>query len=369
MKVICNRAKLAENMEYVNEVASQARTTKPILQCVRMQADEDKLTLCATDLELGIRCELKEIQIEDAGQVVVGAAKFSSLLHELTDETITLKLVEDVLELSAASGTYKFYTFPAEEFPPVAIDEAATSAVVLAQDIADVIDLTVYAVAKETTRYAINGLLIEIEKDKLTAVGTDGRRLAWAYTGLVSGSDEKVSCIVHPHTMQMLARLAARQEEDAQITIRISENGVTFELPNIVLVSSIVEGKFPDYGAIIPKEHSCRIVMERQEFLAVLRRVMVFTQTKDVTHGARLKPEDGKVIVDVPSSEIGEATEWLSADISGEPVQIGFDPRYMLEPLRALDEEQVILELKAPKVPLLLKAGGNFTYILMPVTI
>ncbi len=370
MKVICNRAKLSESMDYVSEVAAQARNTKPILQCVRIQANEDnELIMSATDLELGIRCAMKEVEVAESGQIVINASKFSSLLHELADETVTLNLVEDTLEISTSGGKFKFYTFPPDEFPPVSADDGVPSAVVLADSMAEIIGLTAYAVAKETTRYAINGLLVEVKDKKLTMVGTDGRRLAWAAVNLVSGSEEQVSCIVPPHTMQMLARLSAHKEEDVQVAIRIAENQVVFELPGIIVVSSLVEGKFPDYSGVIPKEHICKIALERQEFLAVLRRVMVFTQTKDMTHGARLKPEDGKLIIDVPSSEIGEAREWIGAEISGEPVQIGFDPRYMIEPLRALEQEQVIIELKAPKVPLVLKAGANFTYVLMPVTI
>ncbi len=370
MKIICNRAKLSESVEYVREVAGQSRNTKPILQCVRIQATEEgTLTMSATDLELGIRCELKEVQIEQPGQVVINAAKFASLIHELSDETVTLSLVEDALEVSTAGGKFKFYTFPPDEFPPVSIGDSESSAIVLASSMAEIIGLTAYAVAKETTRYAINGLLMEIEDKKLTMVGTDGRRLAWANVSLVSGKEEKQSCIVPPHTMQMLARLSARKDEDAQVTIYVTDNQVIFKLPEIVIISSLVEGKFPDYSSVIPKEHACRIAVDRQELLAVLRRIMVFTQSKDMTHGARLKPEDGNIIIDVPSSEVGEASERVPAEISGDPIQIGFDPRYMTEPLRALNHEQVILELKAPKVPLVLKAGSNFTYVLMPVTI
>ncbi len=370
MKAICNRAKLAESMEYVSEVA-QVKSPKPVLQCVRIQADkaEEKLMLSGTDLELGIKCEIKEAQIGEDGQVVVNAGKLSSLFHELSDETVTLQLVEDTFEVDSAGGTFKFYTFPADEFPPITLSEVPLSASVLATNMAEVINQTIYAVAKETTRYAINGLLIEFEDKKLTMVGTDGRRLAWANVGVVSGSNEKVSCIAPPRAMQMLARLASHKGDDVQVGVRIAENQIIFELPEVTILSSLVEGQFPDYSSVIPKDHSCRIVVSRLEFLALLRRILVFTQTKDTSHGARLKPEDGKVIVDVPSSEVGEASEQMQAEISGEPVQIGFDPKYMMEPLRALNQEQVIMELKAPKVPMVLKAGSNFVYVLMPVTI
>jgi len=159
MKVVCNRARLAEAVGLVSSVAL-ARSPRPILQCLRMQAEDGEnscLTLSATDLELGLKCEIHEVEVIEAGQVVANAAKLSAIVHEVSDETVTLTLEQDSLEVSASGSKFKLFTFDPDEFPPVAPKEEGKIIPISAAELTRVSSLTVYAAARETTRYAING--------------------------------------------------------------------------------------------------------------------------------------------------------------------------------------------------------------------
>jgi DNA polymerase III subunit beta len=254
MKVICNRSRLAEALGLVSGVAV-TRSPRPILQCLRMQAQDGKdsnLTILATDLELGLRYEIKEVEVEEAGQTVSNAAKLNAIVHEVTDETITFATEQDNLEVTAAGSKFKLFTFDPNEFPPVAPKEEGKTFVISAGELTRVAGLTVYAAAKETTRYAINGLLMEASGNKLTMVGTDGRRLARAGATVQAKVPEPISCIVPARAVMMLGRLAT--DTETPVKVRVTESQVAFEVPNALMVSSVIEGRYPSYEAVIPKE-------------------------------------------------------------------------------------------------------------------
>ena len=200
-------------------------------------------------------------------------------------ELNTFSLEEDNLVVTAAGSEFKLYTFPPDEFPPVAPKDQGQAISVVSSELANVSSLTVYAAAKETTRYAINGLLMEIEGSKLIMVGTDGRRLAKAGITLSEKASEAISCIVPTRAVQMLSRLTV--QEDAPIGIQITESQIVFKVAGILLVSSIIEGKFPSYDAVIPKESTCKVKINRLELLGALRRAALLASRE--SHGVKVQ--------------------------------------------------------------------------------
>ncbi len=365
MKVICNREQLAEGLAIASSVTS-SRSPRPILQCLRVQAgkEDDTLKLFATDLELGVRFELPEVQVEKEGQAVVNASKLYSVVHELSDEVITLEVEEEALCVLASCGEFRLYTFPPEEFPPVSLAEDGREVKIASGDLEKLISLTAYAVARETTRYAINGLLFSFSGSSAVVVGTDGRRLAKASVAL-PGKVEEADCILPTRTAQMAGKLAGKAEGD--VTVRLTDNQVAFTCEGTSVVSTLVEGKFPNYEAVIPKDSVCKVVVSRDELIRALRRAAVLAS--EDSHGVRVRIAEGQMLIESQSHEMGEAHLKLPVSQEGEEMQIAFNPSYMIEPLRALETEEVTLEFKAPNSPIVLKAGGNFVYVLMPVTI
>ncbi len=367
MKVMCNRARLAEALGLVNGVAV-ARSPRPILQCLRLQAQDGQnssLTLLATDLELGIKCELKEVEVAEPGQSVANAAKLSAIVHEVTDKTVTLSTEQDNLEVSVAGSKFKLYTFDPSEFPPVAPKEEGKEVTISAGELNRVSAQTIYAAAKETTRYAINGLLLEIAGNKLTMVGTDGRRLAKASATLHAKESEPISSIVPVRAMSMLGRLSA--SEDTAVKVRIMESQVAFEVPNALLISSVIEGRYPSYDAVIPKESTTKMKVDRLMLLSALRRAALLVSRE--SRGVKVQLEKSRMIIEAHSPEEGEAAVELPVELEGEPLQIAFNPDYLIDPLKVLAVDQVVLEFRASNTPAVLKGGPDFIYVLMPVSL
>jgi len=367
MKVICNRARLAEALGLVSSVAV-ARSPRPILQCLRMQAEDGQnsnLTLLATDLELGLRCEIKEVEVVEAGQTVASAAKLNAIVHEVTDETVTFSTEQDNLEVVAAGSKFKLFTFDPNEFPPVAPKEEGKVFKISAGELTRVSELTVYAAAKETTRYAINGLLVEVNGNKLTMVGTDGRRLAKAATTLLAKVAEPISTIVPSRAVNMLSRLAT--DPETPVTIRVTDSQIAFEVPNALMVSSVIEGRYPSYDAVIPKESSCKVKVDRLVLLSGLRRASLLV-SRD-SRGVKVQLQKNKMVIEAHSPEEGEAAVEVPIELEGDPIQIAFNPDYLVDPLKVLSMEQVVMEFRAPNTPAVLKAGADFIYVLMPVTL
>jgi DNA polymerase-3 subunit beta len=367
MKVVCNRARLAEAVGLVSSVAL-ARSPRPILQCLRMQAEDGEnscLTLSATDLELGLKCEIHEVEVIEAGQVVANAAKLSAIVHEVSDETITLTVNQDQLEVNASGSKFKLVTFDANEFPPVAPKEEGKIVDLQAGELTRVANLTVYAAAKETTRYAINGLLLEVKGHKLVMVGTDGRRLAKAGTTLSMKASEEISAILPSRSVQMLSKLT--QTPDTPMRVHVMETQVVFEVAGSLLVSSVIEGRYPGYDAVIPKESSSKLTVNRVGLLSALRRAALLVSKE--TRGVKVSLEPNRMVIEARSPEEGEAAVELPIVLEGAPVQIAFNPDYIIEPLRVLEVEEVIMEFRTSNTPAVLKASGDFLYVLMPVSL
>lgn len=371
MKVICNRKELSEILAIANSIcpsrSSSGAGAKPILQCLRMQArkEDGNLTVLATDLEVGIRCSLKEVSVKEEGDVAVNANRLYSIIRDFPDESVELTLTEDILNIQGSESEFKLYTLPAEEYPPVGAADAAKFFKILGLRLSRLFTLTSYAVAKETARYAINGVLLACKDGSVVAVGTDGRRLAKAVAHPEEVS-EPAEGILSLRTVKLLERLADNFSET--VLVGLSDKQAQFEVGNILVVSSLLEGKFPNYDAVIPKEFSCRVIVNTEAFAAALRRASAVLS--EHSYGVKVIIDSGQMSIEARSSDVGEAyVKIIEVEQEGEGLQIAFNPDYMLEPLRELTTEEVTLEFRTPSSPILLRAGDDFTYVLMPVTI
>jgi DNA polymerase-3 subunit beta len=267
--------------------------------------------------------------------------------------------------INSSGSKFKLLTFNPDEFPPVAPKEEGKVFTISAGELTRVAGLTVYAAAKETTRYAINGLLIEVNGNKLTMVGTDGRRLAKSGATLTAKIGEPITCIVPARAVMMLNRLTT--DSEAPVTIRVTDSQVSFEVSNALMVSSVIEGRYPSYEAVIPKESSCKIKVDRVALLSALRRASLLV-SRD-SRGVKVQLSKDRMVIEAHSPEEGEAAVELPIELEGEPIQIAFNPDYLVDPLKVVNMEQVVMEFRAPNTPAVLKAGPDFIYVLMPVTL
>ncbi len=386
MKVICDRGALAEAIGLVSSVVA-ARTPRPQLRCVKLTAEtigkSGRLTLAATDAEISIELRLEMVSVEADGSCLVPADKLSQIVrNQDTDPTLTIEADGDITHVKGVDAHYQLRGFPADEFPDIPGPEDAAKAkggfTHRAGEIDELIRKTVFATARENSRYAINGVLIRRDGKQLEFVATDGRRLALAKATLEDAEGEQVSVIAAAKALQMLQRLIA--DDDEPISVAVSDNKVVFAIGlaaggpaedcRAVLAANLVEGTFPPYDDVIPKDQDIKVGFDRDVLASAVRRAALLTNEE--SRGVRMAftGADKKLELSSRVPEMGEARIGVElASFDGTDIEIGFNPAFLTDALKVIDQPDVVFELKAPNKPGLLKAGPAFTYVVMPVNL
>ena len=369
MKVICDRAALLDAATIVGSVTG-GRTPSPVLRCMKIVAADGLLQLAATDLEMGLRIAVPQVEVQEDGETVVPADKLLQIVRTCDDSTLTLVSDGHALNIEAAGSHFKVYGFDAKEFPPVRdFSEAAVDCQMKSRELQTLVMRTAFAAATEHSRYAINGLLFERKGKKLRLVATDGRRLAMAQ-GEVKGGEGNKSCIIPTKAMTLLIKLL--RDPDETVRVAIEENQVLFcagdEPGSAVLSSNLVEGAFPPFEDVIPKDQDKKVSCDTALLLGAIRRAALLTNEE--SRGVRMSFADDKLTLTSRAPEMGEAEVELALEkYEGDPLEIGFNPGFIADALKVVDGGKVIVELKAPNKPGVLRTGADFTYVLMPVNL
>jgi len=367
MKVICNRGALLEALMVAGNAVAQ-RTPKPVLGCVKVSAADDRLTLAATDLEVAIRYSDTQVQIEQPGEVLLPADKFRDIVRESVDDTLSLELAQDRAIIRGADSEFKIFTQNAADFPPVPDFQGEADFEIPGGAVKQLIGQTLFAAAKESTRYAFNGVLVVAKGKKISFVSTDGRRLAQASSDLASSGKlpkEGVKAIVPTKALQLLDKLIDDPEENVAFQFR--ENQVIFHTSSATLTSNLVEGQFPPYEDVIPKDTDRKMTAGTQDFASAVRRAALLTTEE--SKGVRMNFGKKGLKLTSRSPEAGEAEVNFACKFEGGDVEIGFNPSFLIEALRVVDADEIAFELTAPNRPGLLRGGQNFLYVIMPVNL
>ncbi len=366
MKVICNRGALQEALTIAGTVSS-GRTPKPILQCVKLTAKDDRLTIAATDLEVAIRYSDSQVQIESPGETLVMADKLRDIVRESVDDTLSLELVGDQLHIKGQDSHFKIFTQSPSEFPPVPDFEGEADFKVQGKQLKQLISQTLFAAAKEASRYAFNGVLMTVKSKRLILVATDGRRLALAKGDLLDAdkAGDIGASIVPAKTLGLVDKLISNPDD--AIAIKISENQIIFHSTEATLTSNLIEGQFPPFEDVIPKECDRKMSAGTADLLSAVRRSALLT-TND-SKGVRMAFSKKGLTLSSRNPEAGEATINFACKFEGPDVEIGFNPIFMTEALKVVNSDEITFEMLAANRPGLLKGGPNFTYVIMPVNL
>lgn len=367
MKLICNRGALLEALNVAGN-AIAARTPKPSLQCVKFTAAADKLIVAATDLEVAIRYQDAQIQVDKQGEALVPLEKLRDIVRESIDDTLSMELTSEGLSIKGQDSHFKIFVQDPADFPPVPDFEGSADFEVLAGPFKQLISQTLFAVAKESTRYAFNGVLLNIKGKKLILVGTDGRRLAHAKGDLASVGKAEVEgakAIVPQKTLQMIEKLLVNAEE--KVAVQLRENQVIFHTASATLTSNLVEGQYPPYEDVIPKDPDKKMSAGKNDLLSAVRRASLLVTEE--TKGVRFAFNKKGLILTSRSPEAGESTINFACKFDGADLEIGFNPTFLIEALKVADSDEVQLEMTQPNRPGLLKSGANFQYVIMPVNL
>lgn len=366
MKVICNRGALLEALLMAGNVVA-ARTPKPVLQCVKLTAEENTLTVAATDLEVAIRYSDAQVQIEQAGEALLPADKLRDIVRESVDDTLSIDTSGDNATIKGQDSKFTIFTQNPKEFPPVPDFEGQPDFEIAGGHLKQLIGQTLFAAAKESTRYAFNGVLVVAKAKKINLVSTDGRRLAQAKGDISADKLPKdgVKAIVPAKALNLIEKLI--DDPEAPVGVQIRENQIIFHTADATLTSNLVEGQFPPYEDVIPKDTDKKMTAGTADFLSAVRRAALLTTEE--SKGVRLNFGKSGLKLTSRSPEAGEAEVNFPCKFEGGDVEIGFNPQFLTEALRVVDTDEISLELTAANRPGLLKGGANFIYVIMPVNL
>ncbi len=356
--------------------AIQSRPSLPILANVMLTTDDARLRLSATNLELGISAWIGA-KVETGGSITVPARTLQDLISTLPPERVDLDL--DVrtltLHLSCAGKSANIKGMDAAEFPAMPDFNPEQAIVLKARTFKEMVDQVVFSAAKEDNRPILTGVLMRFEGDVLTLAAADGYRLSVRTTELEFNAGEREPLIVPARTLQELSRVISDEDDELQIALPKGRGQAMFSLSNVVMVSQLIEGKFPDYEAIIPRRYETSILAYTDDLLAACRSSEVFA--KDSANTARILIEPsgmptvpGRVVVAGQSQEKGDAEAPLDASIEGEAIEVAFNIRYLIDVLSVIREEQVVLETSGPTSPGVVRPAGrdDFIHVIMPMS-
>src|SRR4051812_28996432 len=284
------------------------------------------------------------------------------------DDTLLISLKDDRAIIKGHDSEFKIFTQPTSEFPPVQGFEGEADFEVAGGHLKQLINQTLFAAAKESTRYAFNGVLIVAKGRKISLVSTDGRRLAQANGDLSSANKlakDGAMAIIPTKALNLVDKLIDDPEEAVGFQVR--ENQVIVHTQSATLTSNLVEGQFPPYEDVIPKDADKKMIASTADFLSAIKRASLLTTEE--SKGVRMAFSKKGLVLTSRSPEAGEATVNFPCKYEGADLEIGFNPQFLVEALKVVDTDEISLELTAPNRPGLLKAGGNFLYVIMPVNL
>jgi len=367
MKASFSREALTEALGLLTSVVP-SRTPKPILQCLQITASEKEVRICATDLEVGINYLISEVQVEKAGEVIVPADRLAAIVRESADEVLLLEAAKGICEVKGADSHFTIYGQEPGQYPSVPSFDGAGDLVVSLGDIKAGIEQCLFATARESSRYAINGVLWEIKGKKLSLVATDGRRLARCRVNLTSAPSEKMAAakiIIPAKTMGLLDKTGGEGKEP--VKVKLLDNQILFSCANVVISSNLVEGNFPKYEDIIPTDYEKKLKLSTDAVLSAVRRSSLLTSEE--SRGIKLSIGKDKIMFSGRAPETGDAQVDMTVDYKGEPIEIGFNPHFLIDAMRVIKAPEFEMELGQPDRPGLIKSGADFLYVLMPINI
>jgi DNA polymerase III subunit beta len=366
MKISISKEQLSIGLQAVQNVVA-TRTTLPVLSNVMLRAEGDRLELTATDLDISVTTSVPAT-VKKAGATTLPAKKFFGIIRELGPQDIELD-TDDKNHTTIQSGSsyYKIHGLGADEFPaeqPI----AESRKINLPQEkFKALLRKTSFAISTDETRFVLNGILLSLKEHNVTMVATDGRRLALAYEEVDVPASSQGECIVPTKAINELNRLL---QAKGDIEIKIGPNKVSFALSAegvnpVTIVSKLIEGNYPNYKQVIPGETKERVSFNRDELHAALRRAELMTSEK--SHSVKLTFRKNSLEITANTPEIGEARESIAVNYKGPDMAIAFNPGYLMDPLKALTEDEVFLELIDDLSPGIVKTNAPFLYVIMPM--
>jgi DNA polymerase-3 subunit beta len=365
MKLSISRDNLAAALQTVGRAVS-SRATLPSLGGIELTAATSGVILRATDMELGLTFSLADAAIESEGSVLLPGRLVADVVRSLPPGEVTLGLRPEQRDIEVTAGGARFHlrTLPAEDFPRLPELEP-DGASLPSGPLAETIDRVARAASRDEVRPILTGVLFQAEGTTLTMVATDSYRLSVKHTELENPLAEPIEANVPARALRELARIIS-QEGAEQVAMSLARNQAVFRVGNVVLSSRLIEGQFPSWRQLIPESFEHEVRLPREELLEVARRIGQLAQRNAPL---RFAFAEGELTVAAETPEVGDASESVPAPYSGEPLEIAFNPQFLIEGLESVDGEELLMKLSSPLRPGLIEPVGaeDFSYLVMPI--
>ena len=385
MKLVCSQTELNASLQLVSRAVA-SRPTHPVLANVLLTADAatGRLSLTGFDLNLGIQTSFAAA-VESSGAITLPSRLFSEIISRLSsDSPITLSCGEgeELVELTSLSGTYQMRGMPADDFPDLPLVQSGTPIRIDAEALVKGLRATLFASSGDEAKQVLTGVHLRLDDDGLECAATDGHRLAVlrlanitepaaaAAKELVEG--EPFAVTVPARSLRELEKLLSGRPSHEPLSLFCDRGQVVVLWADQVLTSRILDSTYPNYRQLIPESFNRRIVVDRRGFVAALERVAVLADQHNNVIKISSDPAGGKVMIRADAQDVGSGSESLAAEISGEEIEIAFNVRYLLDGVKAMAADQVVLQCNAPTTPAVLAPVGEenpFTYLVMPIQI
>jgi len=373
MEFKINKDHFSNGLQQVLNVVG-TRSAMPILGNVLIEAGADHISLTTTNLDIGIRCRITA-EVTNEGSITLPVRKLATIVKELPQQEVFFELASNnQAKITSGGSIFKVMGIGTDEFPPLPSFENQHVFKLEQNDLANMLKSVSFAQSSDENRYILNGVYFNFSDENLTLVATDGRRLALTSYELESDSSDTGNLILPAKTVSEIERLVGKGESvkiafnDRQVAFEIAiedEEGNSGLIDHIYLVSKIVEGNFPNYRQVIPKETEHRIKIERELFLECVHRAALVTSEK--SNSIKLKISKNLMEIMGSSPEYGESHESMGIAYDGPDVQIAFNPTFLMEPLRALNHDEIFFEFKDELSPGLVKTLNQFLCVIMPL--
>ena len=352
---------------YWTQSIVERRNTMPILANALIECQRGVIRVTATDLEVGVRGKF-DAEVSEEGATTVNAKKLYEIVREAPEETVQLKKLEnDWLEVSSGKSVFKVVGMDAREFPQFPGFEGEKLCTIPANMIREMIEKTIFSVSTDETRYALNGVFIEQgEAGKVRMVATDGHRLALIERALGSLGLQKG--VILPRKGLTELRKLLEGTEDTTVSIGFKENMGLVLKGSVELFMRLIDGDFPEYGKVIPRDNPLSVKIEQVKLLQALRRVSILSSER--YKGVKTEVKSGKILISASNPDLGEAVEEIDIEYEGKPLLVGFNARYLIDVLGVLsDGGDIEVRLKDELSPGLIKKEGDedYLYVVMPM--
>jgi DNA polymerase-3 subunit beta len=374
MKVTVLQENLARGLGIVAKAVSP-RSTLPVLANVLIASDEGRLRLSATNLEMGITCWIPA-RIDEEGSTTVPARTFSDLVSTLPSDQVLLKLDPSTQTLNVRGGTSTndIKCIDAQEFPPMPVPDFADAIQINVGDFREMIHQVAFAASSDEARPVLMGVLVQVDRDKLTMAAADGFRLSVRKAVLSTPAANSVSAIVPAQALKELARVASDGEEPIYMVLPKGRGQVVFRVKDVEVVSQLIDGTFPDYQQIIPRSYKSRTLVSTASLLKACKQAEIFAREGSNVARFNIKSAQGEmqpseVEISATSEETGKNETIVEATVDGGGLLIAFNVKFLREALEVIRTPNVALETSAPNAPGVVKPVGDdqFLHVIMPM--